>query len=114
MGYSSISVAMILAGMLVALAVWLTFAISRNIDRGHVRRRHLAEGVDGLRLGTMLDRLGEDRDHYLHQKRIVDIEQHMQRCGDCGAVDCCDDVLSKDKRVRGEQVDFCPNIADLR
>jgi len=114
MNLFGIVVALILAGMLVLLAIWLPFAIIRNIDRGHLRRQRLADGVDGLRLGTMLDRLGEDRVHYLHQKRVVDIEHHMNRCTSCDAIDRCDDVLSTDERVRGEEVDFCPNIQDLR
>lgn len=114
MNYLSILVTIVLVGLLAALAVWLPLAIFRNINRGHVRRQHLAEGVDSLRLGTMLDRLGEDRGNYLHQKRVVDIERHMQRCSGCDVMDRCDDVLSKDERVQGEEVDFCPNIAEIR
>ena len=114
MNLLSITMSLILVGMLTLLAIWLPFAIGRNIDRGRERRQRLAEGVDGLRLGTMLDRLGEDRVRYLHQKRVVDIEHHMQRCTSCDAIDGCDDVLSKNERVRGEEVAFCPNIQDLR
>ncbi len=114
MNLLSIAISLVLAGMVALLAIWLPLAILRNMDRGHERRERLAEGVNGLRLGTMLDRLGENRAYYLHRKRVVDIEHHMQRCGDCEELERCDDALSKDKRIRAEQVDFCPNIADLR
>jgi hypothetical protein len=114
MNLLSILITLVLAAMLAALAVGLPVAILRNIARGHERRRLLAEGIDELRLGRMLDGLGTDRDHYLHLQRVADIEQHMRRCSGCEATDRCDDLLRQQQPVRPEAVDFCPNMDELQ
>jgi hypothetical protein len=110
----SIVISIVLAAMLALLAIGLPLAILRNQEKGHERRRLLAEGVEGLRLGKMLDGLGKDRDRYLHLERVVDIEQQMHRCGNCDAIEQCDDLLGKDEPVRPEVAGFCPNMDELR
>lgn len=114
MNLLSILVSLVLAAMLAVLAIGLPMAILRNLERGHERRRRLAEGVDALRMGRMLDGLGKDRNRYLHVERVVDIEQQMRRCGDCDATEQCDDLLTKEHEVVPEEVDFCPNMDDLK
>lgn len=114
MNLLSILVSFVLAAMLAVLAVGLPVAILRNMEKGHERRRRLAERVDELRLGRMLDGLDEDRQRYLHLQRVVDIEQHIRRCGDCGATDQCDDLLAKEEPVQPQDAGFCPNMDELK
>ena len=113
MNWVSIIITVALAGMLAALAIWLPLAILRNLDRGHERRRKLAAGVDSLRLSSMLSGMGIDQNNYLHTERVVDIERHMQQCGDCQAIDQCDEKLVGDTAVNAADVQFCPNADDL-
>ena len=114
MNWLSVLLSLVLAGLLAALAVALPFAILRNLANGHERRRLLATGVSELRLGRMLDGLGRDRSEYLHSERVLDIELHMQRCGDCQATDPCDNLLDSGQPVKADEADFCPNMDELR
>ena len=114
MNLLSILVSLALAAMLAVLAVGLPIAILRNQEKGHERRRRLAEGVDALRLGRMLDGLGKDRNRYLHVERVVDIEQQMSRCGECVATEQCDELLQKERQVAPEAAEFCPNLDALK
>ncbi len=114
MGILSIVISGVLAAMLAVLAIGLPVAILRNLKKGHERRRLLAERVEALRLGKMLDGLGADRNRYLHVERVADIEQQMRRCGDCDATERCDDLLEKEPSVQPEAVEFCPNMDELK
>ena len=109
MNILSIAITLLLAAMLGLLAIGLPWAILRNMAKGHERRRLLAEGIDALRLGRMVDGLGNDRENYLHRERVVDIEHQMRRCDDCDATERCDEVLQQERPVQAAQVDFCPN-----
>ena len=114
MNLLSIVVSFVFAAMLAVLAIGLPFAILRNMERGHERRRRLAERVEQLRLARMLDGLKRDRQEYLHMERLVDIEQQMRRCNDCAATDECDELLDREQEVHPEEAVFCPNMDELK
>ena len=72
----------------------------------------LARDIDKLRLSRMLTGLGIDVTSYLHSERIVDIQQQMGRCSDCGRTAECDDRLAHGE-VDAADIGFCNNEQSL-
>ena len=60
----------------------------------------------------MITALGINKERYLHQQRVNDIETHMKRCSACGNTNQCDDVLTGGK-IGETGIDFCDNAAAL-
>jgi len=110
--YSLLGV-LVLAVLLLALALGLSFAVLRNMGRGEAYRRDLAMQLSRLRLSKMLDHLGLERERYLHRQRVVHIDAHMRRCEACEATDACDRTIAEPGR-EGADLGFCPNASSLR
>jgi hypothetical protein len=103
-----------LFGLLMAAFAGLLFAaIVFNLNVGKKYRQALARDIDKLRLSRMLGALGIDVTSYLHSERIVDIQQQMSRCSDCGRTAECDDRLAAGK-VDAAEIGFCNNEQSLQ
>jgi len=103
----------LLAVMTLAFTLLLISAIVFNLNAGRKYRKSLANSVDQLRLSKMLTALGIDVDTYLHTERIVDIQQHMDRCSACDNLEKCDDQLSKGA-LDAADISFCNNEQSLQ
>jgi hypothetical protein len=113
MNMISIAIGGLLAVLTLVFTVLLTSAIVFNVNAGKKYRKSLANSVDQLRLSKMLAALGIDVDTYLHTERIVDIQQHMNRCSTCENVEKCDDQLSKGP-LDAADISFCNNEQSLQ
>ncbi|MEA3243104.1 MAG: DUF6455 family protein [Pseudomonadota bacterium] len=114
MNVISIVIGGLLAVLTLAFTVLLVSAIVFNVNAGKKYRKSLANSVDQLRLSKMLTALGIDVDTYLHTERIVDIQQHMDRCSACENVKECDDQLSKGAVGAAADISFCNNEQSLQ
>jgi len=113
MNLFSLIVAGLLTVLTLAFIVMLASAIGFNLKTGTRFRRSLATRVDQLRLGKMLSALGIDINRYLHTQRIVDIENHMERCSACENTDNCDEQLATGDTT-ATNIDFCNNEKSLQ
>jgi len=113
MNIISIFIGGLLAVLTLAFTVLLASAIVFNLNAGKKYRKSLANSVDQLRLSKMLTALGIDVDTYLHTERIVDIQQHMDRCSACETLEKCDEQLSKG-RLDAADISFCDNEQSLQ
>ena len=103
-----------LFGLLMAAFAGLLFAaIVFNLNVGRNYRETLARDIDKLRLSRMLTALGIDVTGYLHSERIVDIQQHMDRCSACDNVEKCDDQISTGQ-LDAADIGFCNNEQSLQ
>jgi hypothetical protein len=98
--------------LLILLTMALPFALLRNLARGNLLREELAEQVSRLRLSKMLQYLRIEPARYLHERRIVDIRRHMQRCQACKSTETCDRTIETPGRENAD-IGFCPNAASL-
>lgn len=85
----------------------LVRAILRNVEQGQAFRRELTTRLQRVRLSHALGIFGLDRDRYVHEEPVVDIEKQIDNCDDCAQVDRCDQVMEKESTV--DDLDFCPN-----
>ncbi len=103
-----------LFGLLMAAFAGLLFAaIVFNLNVGRKYRQTLARDIEKLRLSRMLAALGIDVTGYLHSERILDIQQQMGRCSDCGRTAECDDRLAQGE-VDAADIGFCNNEQSLQ
>jgi hypothetical protein len=109
----SIVIGGLLAVLTLAFTVLLVSAIIFNVKAGKKYRKSLANSVHQLRLSKMLTALGVDLDAYLHTERMVDIQQHMDRCSTCENVEKCDDQLSRGE-LDAAELSFCNNEQSLQ
>ena len=91
----------------------MSYVIMRNVIVGMEFRKSLAKKVEALRLGRMLSALGIDTGNYLHHERVIDIENHIDRCSACENTDTCDDQLAKGT-IEAGNIDYCNNEASLQ
>jgi hypothetical protein len=105
--------AAVLALLLVAFLVLLPIAIIFNYRAGMKYRAALAQQLNALRLGRMLGALGIDIDSYIASERVVDIHQHIKRCGECSNLGPCDEGLA-DGSLTPDSIGFCNNEQSLR
>ena len=113
MNMISIVIGGLLAVLTLAFTVLLAAAIVFNENAGKKYRKSLANSVDQLRLSKMLTALGIDVDTYLHTERVVDIQQHMDRCSACDNMEKCDDELSRGV-LDAADISFCNNEQPLQ
>ncbi|MBW2451709.1 MAG: hypothetical protein JRF07_05045 [Deltaproteobacteria bacterium] len=109
----SIAIGGLLAVLTLVFILLLILAIVFNLNAGRKYRESLANSVNQLRLSKMLNALGIDIDTYLHSERIVDIQQHMDRCSACDNIEKCDDQLSKGA-LDADELSFCNNEQSLQ
>jgi len=113
MNLFSIIVTGLFALLMAAFAGLLFAAIVFNLRIGRKYRESLAHDIDRLRLSRMLAALGIDVTSYLHNERIVDIQQQMSRCSDCGRTAECDERLTSGS-VDAREIGFCNNEQSLQ
>lgn len=110
-------VTVIIGGLLALFMLYvimrMSYVIMRNVIVGMEFRKKLAQKVEALRLGRMLSALGIDTRSYLHSERVLDIEEHIDRCAACQNTETCDDQLSSGA-VQASKIDYCNNEASLQ
>ena len=98
----------ILALFVLYVIMRMSYVIMRNVIVGMEFRKSLARKVNALRLNKMLAALGIDINTYLHSERIIDIEEHIDRCSACENTETCDDQLAKGT-IQANNIDYCNN-----
>lgn len=112
MNVISISITAIFTVLAASFAIWLLVAIMDNLRTARNYRKAMGKKLSRLRLSRMLSYRGIDRDTYLHTEQVLDIEQQMERCGNCAQTERCDNALaaSNNEDISG----FCANSEDLQ
>ena len=110
-------VTIIVGGLLALFMLYvlmrMSYVIMRNVIVGMEFRKNLAKKVEALRLGRMLSALGIDTGNYLHSERVIDIENHIDRCASCDNTETCDDQLGKGT-IQASNIDYCNNEQSLQ
>ena len=109
----SIIIGGFLALFLLYVIVRMSYVIMRNVIVGMQFRKQLASKVEALRLNRMLAALGIDVSSYLHSERVLDIEEHVDRCSACDNTETCDDQLAKGS-IQVDSIDYCNNEKSLQ
>ena len=91
----------------------ISYVIMRNVIVGMEFRKRLASKVNDLRLNKMLAALGIDINSYLHSERIIDIEEHIDKCSACQNTETCDDQLARGT-IQANNIDYCNNEESLQ
>ncbi len=91
----------------------MSYVIMRNVIVGMEFRKRLARQVNALRLNKMLSALGIDINTYLHSERVIDIEEHIDKCSSCQNTEICDDQLAKGT-IQASNIDYCNNEESLQ
>ena len=94
------------------ITLTLTFIVF-NIKAGMKYRQGMAQRLEQLRMKHMLNALGVDLTRYLHQERVHEINQQMNRCQQCENTDQCDSDIAGD-RIDTDTIDYCVNLKDLQ
>jgi hypothetical protein len=103
----------ILGLFLLYVIMRMSYVIMRNVIVSIEFRKKLASKVHALRLNNMLGALGIDVNRYLHSERILDIEEHIDKCASCQNTDTCDDQLAQASITVGN-IDYCNNAQALQ
>ena len=103
----------ILALFMLYVLIRMSYVIMRNVIVGMEFRKNLARKVDALRLNKMLAALGIDINNYLHSERVIDIEEHIDKCSACQSTETCDDQLAKGT-IQASNIDYCSNEKSLQ
>lgn len=98
-----------IAYVIVRLAVVIAF----NVRTGILYRQRLARKINDLRLSRMLAALGIDINRYLHNERVIDITDQMNRCVACENTRTCDEDMLKGK-ISADDIDYCNNEQTLK
>jgi hypothetical protein len=91
----------------------MSYVMMRNVIVGMEFRKSLARKVNALRLNKMLAALGIDINNYLHSERVIDIEEHIDKCSACQNTEICDDQLAKGT-IQANNIDYCNNEESLQ
>lgn len=97
--------------LLATLACFLSFRTLRNNEKRKRAHETLVNRVKRLRLYKMLQFLGADQDEFIRVIPGSNINQLIDRCTSCGAIDICDRCLRDGYRVNS--ISFCPNYKSL-
>ena len=103
----------VLGAMAMALIILFPLSIGKNLSAGHRYRKKLAQKLDNLPLGGMLQRLGIDQYKFLHEEDGVHLHRNIQRCESCEAKNVCEETQAGHARLDPRAIDFCPNQQDL-
>ncbi len=103
----------VLALFVLYVILRMSYVIVRNVIVGMEFRKNLARKVDALRLNKMLTALGIDINTYLHSERVIDIEEHIDRCSACHNTETCDDQFARGT-IQAGNIDYCNNEASLQ
>jgi len=103
----------LLTGAIAYVIIRLAVVIAFNVRTGILYRQKLARKIKELRLSRMLTALGIDINQYLHNERVVDITDQMNRCVACENTQVCDeDMLSG--TVSADNISYCNNEPTLK
>ena len=105
--------AFLLILLVTTFAILLFSTIIFNMRVGTRYRARLAQQLDSLRLSKMLSALGIDTNTYLHSQRVVDINNHMERCLQCDNTEQCDDNIESNN-INTENISYCKNEESLK
>ncbi len=103
----------VLGTLAAALIVLFPVSIGRNLKAGHTYRKKLAQKIEALPMGRMLERLGIDEYRLLHEKDGVHLHEEIQRCASCDAKQTCEEVVETHQHLAPDDIDFCPNRDEL-
>jgi hypothetical protein len=103
----------ILVMFLLYVIMRMSYVMMRNVIVGMEFRKSLARKVNALRLNKMLAALGIDTNNYLHSERVIDIEEHIDKCAACENTEICDDQLAKGA-IQANNIDYCNNEESLQ
>lgn len=103
----------ILVMFLLYVIMRMSYVMMRNVIIGMEFRKSLARKVNALRLNKMLAALGIDINNYLHSERVIDIEEHIDKCSACQNTEICDDQLAKGT-IQANNIDYCNNEESLQ
>jgi hypothetical protein len=103
----------ILVMFLLYVIMRMSYVMMRNVIVGMDFRKSLARKVNALRLNKMLAALGIDINSYLHSERVIDIEEHIDKCSACQNTEICDDQLAKGT-IQANNIDYCNNEESLQ
>lgn len=108
----------LIAGTLLVAAIAyvilrLAVVIAFNVKTGMLYRQKLARKINDLRLNRMLTALGIDINVYLHNERVIDITEQMNRCVSCENTQSCDEDMLKGT-ITVDDIDYCNNEKVLR
>ena len=103
----------ILALFVLYVIMRMSYVIMHNVIVGMEFRKNLARKVDALRLNKMLGALGIDINGYLHSERVIDIEEHIDKCSSCQNTETCDDQLARGT-IQANNIDYCNNEESLQ
>jgi Family of unknown function (DUF6455) len=99
--------------LLLAYFIQLLFRrIRSNVITGQKYRTLLHQQLDSLRMSKMMSALGINKERYLHQQSVNDIQHQMKRCGDCANTDQCDEALTGGSFATTD-IGFCDNEPEL-
>ncbi len=99
--------------LVVALVILFPVSIGRNLKVGHAYRKKLAQKIEGLPMGRMLQRLGIDEYRLLHEKDGVHLHEEINRCASCDSKKTCEQVMETHEHLAPDDIDFCPNRDEL-
>ena len=103
----------LLALFMLYVILRMTYVIMRNVIIGMEFRKNLARKLYALRLNKMLAALGIDINTYLHSERVLDIEEHIDKCASCQNTETCDDQLASGT-IQASNIDYCNNDESLQ
>ena len=113
MDYFTVIIGSILALFVLYVIMRMSYVIMRNLIIGMEFRKNLARKLHALRLNKMLTALGIDINSYLHNERVIDIEEQIDRCSSCQNTDTCDDQLDSGT-IQASNIDYCNNEKSLQ
>ena len=108
MAIVSYIILIIIALSFTLLSIFFVVLIINNVREGKKVREQLAVRAEPLRMSKMLRALGLDFSKYLYNVPLVKINNSMNNCESCKALDQCDKKL-KQPEIKPEEIDFCPN-----
>ena len=59
-------------------------------------------------MGKMMDALGINKEKYIHQESVLEINHHIDTCKACDNTDACDEKLDTNG-VAIENINYCDN-----
>ncbi len=99
----------VLAIMAIALFIMFPVSIGKNLAQGHRYRKKLADRLEHLPMGRMLQKLGIDEYKFLHEQDGVHLKHEISQCESCEVKAMCEQELQSHEHLDVEDIDYCPN-----
>ena len=104
---------LVLGISMLATGFMLANSLNKNFQQGQSVRYDLAEKVDQLRYGQILNLFGVNKNLYLHKVPMNKIDAEMRTCRSCEWTNECDKALQHSDYVNDEVLRFCPNASSI-